>query len=74
VKSQDKTLAVFGPENGDTLPYGHGDLLYGENAPKEVYPIILRWLEARATKVEGEDEKPQEQPGARQPTEQSNPR
>ncbi|MFL5318152.1 MAG: alpha/beta fold hydrolase [Myxococcaceae bacterium] len=47
--SKDKTLLVFGRENGDEQDYGHGDLLFGTGAPKEVYPIVIRWLEARAT-------------------------
>ena len=40
---------LFGRENGDTLDYGHGDLLFGENAPLEVYPRILRWVSDRAS-------------------------
>jgi pimeloyl-ACP methyl ester carboxylesterase len=49
--AEDKTLMIFGPENGDTYEYGHGDLIFGERAPKEVYPRIAAWLEARATPV-----------------------
>lgn len=45
----DKTLMIFGPENGDTFEYGHGDLLFGARAPEEVYPRIAAWLEAHAT-------------------------
>jgi len=51
--SQDKTVMLFGRENGDTLDYGHGDLLFGENAPMEVYPRILRWVSDRASLVAG---------------------
>jgi pimeloyl-ACP methyl ester carboxylesterase len=47
--SKDKTLVVFGKENGDREDYGHGDLVFGRGAPEEVYPYILRWLEGRAT-------------------------
>lgn len=47
--SEDKTVMLFGRENGDTLDYGHGDLLFGEHAPMEVYPRILRWVSDRAT-------------------------
>ncbi len=47
--SDDKTVMLFGRENGDTLDYGHGDLLFGEHAPMEVYPRILRWVAERAT-------------------------
>lgn len=47
--SADKTVVVFGPENGDKQDYGHGDLVFGANAPTEVFPIILRWVETRAS-------------------------
>ena len=49
--SGDKTVMLFGRENGDTLDYGHGDLLFGEHAPMEVYPRILRWVSDRASPV-----------------------
>ena len=45
----DKTVMLFGTENGDALDYGHGDLLFGERAPQEVYPRIIRWVSERAT-------------------------
>jgi pimeloyl-ACP methyl ester carboxylesterase len=51
--SGDKTVMLFGRENGDTLDYGHGDLLFGENAPVEVYPRIVRWVSDRASLVPG---------------------
>lgn len=47
--STDKTLMIFGPENGERFEYGHGDLLFGMRAPEEVYPRIAAWLEAHAT-------------------------
>jgi pimeloyl-ACP methyl ester carboxylesterase len=47
--STDKTLMIFGTENGDALDYGHGDLIFGEGAPREVFPRIAAWLEERAT-------------------------
>lgn len=53
--SDDKTVMLFGRENGDTLEYGHGDLLFGENAPLEVYPRILRWVSDRASPVPSAD-------------------
>ncbi|MGZ6079544.1 MAG: alpha/beta fold hydrolase [Myxococcaceae bacterium] len=49
--TEDKTLMLFGRENGDTLDYGHGDLLFGDHAPLEVYPRILRWISDRASPV-----------------------
>jgi len=50
--SPDKTVMVFGKANGDTLDYGHGDLLLGVSAPAEVYPRIVTWVQERATPVE----------------------
>jgi len=47
--SSDKTLKVFGREHGDTQEYGHGDLIFGESAPREVFPFIAGWLASRAT-------------------------
>jgi hypothetical protein len=47
--SEDKTVMLFGRENGDALDYGHGDLLFGERAPLEVYPRIIRWVADRAS-------------------------
>ena len=49
--SPDKTVMLFGTENGERLEYGHGDLLLGTGAPSEVYPRIVAWAEERATPV-----------------------
>lgn len=40
-----KELLIFGKDRGHQTEYGHVDLILGKNAPKEVYPHILRWLE-----------------------------
>lgn len=52
--SSDKTLMIFGQENGERQDYGHGDLIFGEGAPSEVYPRIASWVAARATAIEPE--------------------
>lgn len=39
-----KRWHLFHPETG-SLPYGHGDILIGERAPLEVYPVLLAWLQ-----------------------------
>jgi pimeloyl-ACP methyl ester carboxylesterase len=49
---EDKTLHIFGRDRGDRMDYGHGDLMFGEGAPLEVYPLIRAWLEAHATPLE----------------------
>jgi len=48
--SEDKTLVIFGRDRGDREDYGHADLVYGQGAPAEVYPLIRRWLEEHATR------------------------
>jgi pimeloyl-ACP methyl ester carboxylesterase len=52
--SKDKTVMLFGTDNGDALEYGHGDLLFGVGAPKEVYPRIVAWVAERATSLGAE--------------------
>ena len=52
VGSTDTTLMGFGRDRGDREEYGHGDLIFGTGAPTEVYPRLLEWLSARATKVD----------------------
>jgi pimeloyl-ACP methyl ester carboxylesterase len=52
--SPDKTLRVVGRAHGHVQDYGHGDLIFGENAPSEVYPIVGDWLKTRATAIEPE--------------------
>ncbi len=36
---------IFGEEFGHKINYGHHDLVMGLNAPKEVWPEILNWLD-----------------------------
>ncbi len=51
--SEDKTLLLFGRERGDKQDYGHGDLLFGTDVAEEIHPVLVRWLETRATPREG---------------------
>lgn len=44
ISSEDKTYRLFGTENRYGVNYGHCDLVFGETAPKEVYPFIEKWL------------------------------
>lgn len=48
-RSEDKTVLIFGKENGDRLDYGHGDLLFGTYVPEEIYPRFAEWLIAHGT-------------------------
>ena len=46
--SKDKQFVVLGPSFGHA-PFGHLDLILGQYAPRQVWPIIGDWLDARAT-------------------------
>jgi pimeloyl-ACP methyl ester carboxylesterase len=44
----EKELVEFNLANGHAADYGHVDLLLGKRAPQDVYPVILRWLDAHS--------------------------
>ena len=44
--SSDKELVIAGKADGFGVDFGHVDLLVGPAARREVYPRIVRWLEA----------------------------
>ena len=46
VSSQEKGFRLFGRISGDRADYGHDDIIIGKRAKKEVYPEILKWLDA----------------------------
>lgn len=45
--SDDKTWVEFGTKNGFSHNYGHGDILLGDHAYDEVFPVIADWLKKR---------------------------
>jgi hypothetical protein len=45
VSSQDKEFVVVGKESGASEEYGHVDLILGNEAPRDVYPIIQGWID-----------------------------
>ena len=45
VGSPDKTLMRFGRLDGQAADYGHCDLVWSRNAPVEVFPPIIKWLD-----------------------------
>ena len=47
VRSRDKTHRELSEENGFSADYGHIDMVFGKNAPGEVYPLIREWLDSR---------------------------
>ncbi|HYR55712.1 MAG TPA: alpha/beta fold hydrolase [Myxococcaceae bacterium] len=53
-RASDKRLRIFGREHGDRQEYGHGDLIFGEQAPREVLPFIADWLSSHATPLDGQ--------------------
>ncbi|HDH97400.1 MAG TPA: alpha/beta fold hydrolase, partial [Proteobacteria bacterium] len=44
--SGDKRWVEFGRKNGFSHNYGHGDILLGDHARAEVFPVIAEWLDA----------------------------
>jgi hypothetical protein len=45
--SADKTLMRFGRAEGHVADYGHCDLVWSRYAPKEIFPPLIDWLDAR---------------------------
>lgn len=45
--SPDKTLMRFGRLDGHLADYGHCDLVWSRNAPREVFPPVIDWLDRR---------------------------
>jgi pimeloyl-ACP methyl ester carboxylesterase len=45
--SPDKTLMIFGEGQGSLGRYGHCDLVWSKHAPVEIFPAVIRWLDAR---------------------------
>lgn len=51
VGSPDKTLKIFGRQDGNIIDYGHTDLIIGTHAPREVYPYVCGWLDKHPATV-----------------------
>jgi pimeloyl-ACP methyl ester carboxylesterase len=45
--SADKVLYVFGKANGHVADYAHCDLAWSRYAPKEIFPVVIDWLDRR---------------------------
>ena len=43
--SVDKTMMRFGRLDGQEADYGHCDLVWSRNAPREVFPPLIAWLD-----------------------------
>jgi lysosomal acid lipase/cholesteryl ester hydrolase len=57
--STDKTLMCFGRAEGHVADYGHCDLVWSRHAPKEVFPPVIDWLDARQPKASPQQPSPQ---------------
>ena len=49
--STDKALRRFGIRDGHLADYGHCDLVWSRHAPREIFPVIAEWLDARQPEV-----------------------
>jgi len=47
LSSPDKTLWVYGRKHGHVDDYGHCDLVWSRHAPREIFPELIDWLDAR---------------------------
>ena len=45
--SPDKTLLIYGEGQGSLGRYGHCDLVWSKFAPREIFPDVIKWLDAR---------------------------
>ncbi|MDP1915501.1 MAG: alpha/beta hydrolase [Myxococcales bacterium] len=52
LQARDKELVLVGEAFGHEVDYGHGDLIVGRDADRDVYPPILRFLERHARPIE----------------------
>ncbi len=50
LSSSDKTLKIIGKSHGHPVDVGHEDILAGIHSPALVYPLVVEWLLARASK------------------------
>ena len=47
IRSSDVRYREMGNRFGDSADYGHADLLVGRNAPEEVFPLVLDFIEEK---------------------------
>ncbi|MDP3232542.1 MAG: alpha/beta hydrolase [Myxococcales bacterium] len=52
LQARDKELVLVGEAFGHEVDYGHGDLIVGRDADRDVYPPIVRFLERHARPLE----------------------
>jgi pimeloyl-ACP methyl ester carboxylesterase len=47
LSSPDKALMRFGRLEGQVDDYGHCDLVWSRHAPREIFPVLIDWLDPR---------------------------
>jgi pimeloyl-ACP methyl ester carboxylesterase len=52
LQARDKELVLIGTAFGHAVDYGHGDLIVGRDADRDVYPPIVRFLARHARPIE----------------------
>jgi pimeloyl-ACP methyl ester carboxylesterase len=52
LRALDKELLLVGTAFGHPVEYGHGDLIVGRDADRDVYPPIVRFLERHARPID----------------------
>ena len=62
--SGDKTLYVFSKANGHVADYGHCDLAWSRYAPREVFPVVIDWLDRRQPGVSASPPAASQQPAS----------
>lgn len=53
IGSRDKTMLRFGKREGHLDDYGHCDLVWSRNAPFELFPPLIDWLDSRQARRSG---------------------
>ncbi|MBI1323558.1 alpha/beta fold hydrolase [bacterium] len=61
ISSSDKTMLRFGKKHGHQLDYGHCDLVWARSAPQEIFPELIRWLDARQPSIASSQSAPSPQ-------------
>src|SRR5262249_43046651 len=60
--SADKTLLRFGKAEGHVADYGHCDLVWSRHAPREIFPTLISWLDARQPVASASPQQPRPAP------------
>lgn len=50
ISSESKRYREFGLHHGDSIDYGHVDLIFGRRAPEEVFATVADWIESATGK------------------------